>query len=66
MLLVFLAIGVVAGVLSGLFGIGGGILIIPSLVFFAKFHTKLAIGTSLGAMLPVSYTHLTLPTNREV
>src|SRR4029079_1222814 len=51
MLLVFLAIGVVAGVLSGLFGIGGGILIIPSLVFFAKFHTKLAIGTSLGAML---------------
>jgi len=51
MLLVFLAIGVVAGVLSGLFGIGGGILIIPSLIFFAKFHTKLAIGTSLGAML---------------
>ena len=51
MLLVFLAIGVIAGVLSGLFGIGGGILIIPSLIFFAKFHTKLAIGTSLGAML---------------
>ena len=51
MLLVFLAIGVVAGVLSGLFGIGGGIVIIPSLIFFAKFHTKLAIGTSLGAML---------------
>jgi uncharacterized protein len=51
MLLVFLAIGLVAGVLSGLFGIGGGILIIPSLIFFAKFHTKLAIGTSLGAML---------------
>src|SRR5215210_4291284 len=51
MLFVFLAIGLVAGVLSGLFGIGGGILIIPSLVFFAKFHTKLAIGTSFGAML---------------
>jgi uncharacterized protein len=47
----FLAIGLTAGVLSGLFGIGGGILIIPSLIFFAKFHTKLAIGTSLGAML---------------
>jgi uncharacterized protein len=47
----FLAIGLTAGVLSGLFGIGGGILIIPSLVFFAQFHTKLAIGTSLGAML---------------
>ncbi len=47
----FLAIGVIAGVLSGLFGIGGGVLIIPSLIFFANFHTKLAIGTSLGAML---------------
>jgi uncharacterized membrane protein YfcA len=51
MLAVFLAIGLSAGVLSGLFGIGGGILIIPSLIFFAHFHTKLAIGTSLGAML---------------
>jgi uncharacterized protein len=51
MILVFLAIGLGAGVLSGLFGIGGGILIIPSLIFFANFHTKLAIGTSLGAML---------------
>lgn len=47
----FLAIGLVAGVLSGLFGIGGGILIIPALIFFAKFPTKLALGTSLGAML---------------
>lgn len=47
----FLAVGLVAGVLSGLFGIGGGILIIPALIFFAKFPTKLAIGTSLGAML---------------
>lgn len=47
----FLAIGLAAGVLSGLFGIGGGILIIPALIFFAKFPTKLALGTSLGAML---------------
>src|SRR5256885_12260328 len=51
MVLTFLAIGLAAGVLSGLFGIGGGILIIPSLIFFAKFPTKLALGTSLGAML---------------
>ena len=51
MVAIFLAIGLVAGVLSGLFGIGGGILIIPSLIFFANFHTKLALGTSLGAML---------------
>jgi uncharacterized membrane protein YfcA len=51
MVFAFLAIGLVAGVLSGLFGIGGGILIIPSLIFLANFHTKLALGTSLGAML---------------
>jgi uncharacterized membrane protein YfcA len=51
MVLTFLAVGLVAGVLSGLFGIGGGIMIIPSLIFLAKFPTKLAIGTSLGAML---------------
>lgn len=47
----FLAIGLAAGVLSGLFGIGGGILIVPALIFFAKFPTKLALGTSLGALL---------------
>jgi uncharacterized protein len=51
MVLTFLAIGLAAGVLSGLFGIGGGILVVPSLIFLAKFPTKLAIGTSLGAML---------------
>jgi uncharacterized protein len=51
MALTFLAVGLVAGVLSGLFGIGGGILIIPALIFLASFPTKLALGTSLGAML---------------
>jgi uncharacterized protein len=51
MVLTFLAIGLVAGILSGLFGVGGGILIIPALVFLANFPTKLALGTSLGALL---------------
>jgi uncharacterized protein len=51
MVALLLAIGLVAGVFSGLFGIGGGILIIPALIFFAKFHTKMALGTSLGALL---------------
>ena len=46
-----LTIGLVAGVLSGLFGIGGGLLIVPALIFFAKFPTKVALGTSLGALL---------------
>jgi uncharacterized protein len=48
---IFLLIGLVAGLLSGLFGIGGGIVIIPMLMFFAKLTSHTAIGTSLGAML---------------
>jgi uncharacterized membrane protein YfcA len=56
MVAILVVIGLVAGVLSGLFGIGGGILIIPALIFFAKFPTKLALGTSLGALLlPVGF-----------
>jgi uncharacterized protein len=51
MMLTFLCIGAAAGVLSGLFGIGGGVLIVPALVFFSRFPTKLALGTSLGALL---------------
>lgn len=51
MLVTFVLIGVAAGVLSGLFGIGGGILIVPALVLLADYPTKLALGTSLGALL---------------
>lgn len=54
MVIVFVLIGLAAGLLSGLFGIGGGILMVPALVLLANFDTKLAIGTSLGALvLPV-------------
>ena len=48
---IFIVIGLAAGVLSGLFGIGGGILIVPSLIFFAKMQPQLATGTSLAALL---------------
>jgi len=51
MQLVFLAIGLAAGLLSGLFGIGGGIVIVPSLVLLAHMSQKTATGTSLGALL---------------
>jgi uncharacterized protein len=51
MLFVFLAIGLAAGLLSGVFGIGGGILIVPALLFFAKMAPSTATGTSLGALL---------------
>ena len=48
-----IGIGVAAGVLSGLFGIGGGIVIVPALVFLGLTQ-KHATGTSLAALvLPV-------------
>ncbi|MBU6155227.1 MAG: sulfite exporter TauE/SafE family protein [Bdellovibrionales bacterium] len=46
-----IGIGLMAGVLSGLFGIGGGIVLVPALVFFFKFQLHAASGTSLAAML---------------
>jgi uncharacterized membrane protein YfcA len=51
MSLLFLAIGLAGGLLSGLFGIGGGILIVPALLVFAKMPPATATGTSLGSLL---------------
>ena len=51
MLAIYLVTGLLAGLLSGLFGIGGGILIVPALLFFAKMQPSTATGTSLGALL---------------
>jgi len=45
------AIGLLAGVLSGLFGIGGGIVIVPLLVLVVGLTTTQAAGTSLAALL---------------
>jgi len=49
--ILFIAIGLAAGVLAGLFGIGGGIVIGPALILLAKFQPQTATGTSLGALL---------------
>lgn len=53
---VFLAglVGVLAGFLSGLFGVGGGILIVPGLVLLLGMGQRLAHGTSLAAILPIA------------
>jgi len=51
-LIIYVVIGIVAGILSGLFGIGGGTIIIPALVFLAGFSQLKAQGTSLIALLP--------------
>lgn len=51
-LLVLVAIGGFAGALSGLFGIGGGVIIVPALIYLAGFDQHLATGTSLAVLLP--------------
>jgi uncharacterized membrane protein YfcA len=48
---VLVAIGLVAGYFSGLFGVGGGILIVPLLISFAAYRAKPAMATSLAAIL---------------
>jgi len=45
-------IGLVAGTLSGMFGIGGGIIIVPALIYGLGFSQRLATGTSLVVLLP--------------
>jgi uncharacterized protein len=50
--ILLICIGLVSGIASGLFGIGGGILIIPALVYLAGFSQHQATGTSLAILLP--------------
>ena len=44
------AIGTLAGIFSGLFGVGGGTVIVPLLIFWFGYGERLATGTSLGAI----------------
>ncbi len=48
----FLVLGICAGVLAGLAGVGGGIIIVPILVFLFGFSQIRAQGTSLAVLLP--------------
>lgn len=50
-ILVFIAIGFSAGILSGLFGIGGGVVIVPALILLTRLTPITATGTSLAALL---------------
>jgi len=51
-IVLLISIGLFAGLSSGLFGIGGGVVIVPALVFILKFSMQRAIGTSLAVLLP--------------
>ena len=49
--LIFVVIGFAAGILAGMFGIGGGIVIVPALILLARFTPQTATGTSLAIFL---------------
>lgn len=50
--LLFVIIGMIGGFASGLFGIGGGLVIVPALIYWADFSQHKATGTSLAVLLP--------------
>jgi uncharacterized membrane protein YfcA len=50
-ILLLMTVGLAAGMLSGLVGVGGGIIIVPALIFFLGFTQLQAQGTSLGLLL---------------
>jgi uncharacterized membrane protein YfcA len=52
--LLFIGIGLGSGLLSGLFGVGGGTVIVPMLTLLAGFEHRRAAGTSLAAIVPIA------------
>ncbi|MDP4150664.1 MAG: sulfite exporter TauE/SafE family protein [Bacteroidota bacterium] len=50
-IVILIIVGLLAGMLSGLVGLGGGVIIVPALVFFLGFSQHQAQGTSLGILL---------------
>ncbi|MFH1782871.1 MAG: sulfite exporter TauE/SafE family protein [Candidatus Omnitrophota bacterium] len=51
MMIVSILIGVLAGVASGFFGIGGAVVVVPCLIYLFKFSQHYAQGTALGALI---------------
>ena len=51
-ILLYLLLGLVAGILSGLIGIGGGIIIVPALIFLFGLTQQQAQGTTLALLVP--------------
>ena len=48
----YVLLGAISGVFSGLIGVGGGVIITPALVFWFKFSQHLAQGTTLALLVP--------------
>ena len=50
--MVYLILGLIAGVFSGVFGLGGGVVLVPALIFMFGFTQHQAQGTTLAMMIP--------------
>jgi uncharacterized membrane protein YfcA len=48
---ILVSVGVAAGILAGFFGVGGGVVIVPMLIYMLGYSQKMASGTSLVALL---------------
>lgn len=51
-IMLLLLVGAIGGMLSGIVGVGGGVILVPALVFFLGFSQHAAQGTSLAMMVP--------------
>ncbi|WP_214658848.1 sulfite exporter TauE/SafE family protein [Candidatus Formimonas warabiya] len=49
-----ISLGLLAGILSSLLGVGGGIILVPGMMYLLKIPIKTAIGTSLAIILPTA------------
>jgi len=52
--LIAAVVGLVGGLTSGLFGVGGGIIMVPALVMLVKCDMKVAVATSLAVIVPTT------------
>ena len=51
-IILFLILGLLAGIISGIAGIGGGVIIVPALIFIFGFTQQQAQGTTLALLVP--------------
>ena len=64
LILALAAIGVVAGAMAGLLGVGGGVVLVPALVLFLGFDQHVAQGTSLVVIVPAALAGSTVNVRR--
>jgi uncharacterized membrane protein YfcA len=53
-ILTCLGIGIIAGVVAALCGVGGGVIMVPAFVFFLAMPQKMAVATSLAIIIPTA------------